>query len=318
MIDSKVIIIGGGPAGSTCAWKLNQSGISTIVLDKSVFPRPKTCAGWVPPRVLKDLCMEMGAYPHGISTFRRLNYHFWGHKIPVRTLQHSIRRYEFDNWLLKRSGARVVQHKARHICTNGGRYVIDDSFRCEYLVGAGGTNCIVYRTLFQSANPRTAADKLVALEEEFPYDVTDTECRLWFFDHGLPGYAWYVPKANGYVNVGVGGKYLKLKQRGQTIFDHWDRLVQKLETIGLITDRQFNPKGCAYYLGGKQNRVHVNKAMIIGDAAGLATLDMGEGIGPAVKSGIRAAEAIMQGHRYSTRGIARFSLRDILLPCRAL
>jgi flavin-dependent dehydrogenase len=314
MIDSKVIIIGGGPAGSTCAWKLNQSDISTIVLDKSVFPRPKTCAGWLPPVVLKDLCVEMDTYPHGISTFRRLNYHFWGYKIPVRTRQHSIRRYEFDNWLLRRSGARVVHHKARHIHTKGGRYVIDDSFRCEYLVGAGGTNCIVYRTLFQSANPRIAADKLVALEEEFPYKVNDKECHLWFFDDKLPGYAWYVPKANGYVNVGVGGKYLKLKQRGQRIFDHWDRLVQKLEALGLVQGRQYNPRGCAYYLRRRQDVVHMDKTMIVGDAAGLATTDMGEGIGPAVKSGILAADAITKGHRYSTRGIERFSLRNILMP----
>jgi len=314
MIDSKVIIIGGGPAGSTCAWKLKQSGISVIVLDKSIFPRPKTCAGWVTPSVLKDLHMGPDTYSYGMSTFRRLNYHFWSHKIPVRSRQYSIRRYEFDSWLIERSGARVIHHNARHIRRKDDQYIIDDTFRCEYLVGAGGTDCRVFRIFFKPARPRNETHKIVALEEEFPYSVIDKECHLWFFDKKLPGYAWYVPKANGYLNVGVGGKYLKLRQRGQRIVDHWNRLVQKLEALGLVQGRQYNPKGCTYFTRGRQDVVHIDKAMIVGDAAGLATVDMGEGIGPAVRSGILAADAIIKGHCYSTQSIGRFSLRDILMP----
>ncbi len=45
----------------------------------------------------------------------------------------------------------------------------------------------------------------MAQEEEFQYDLTDTRCKLWFFQNKLPGYAWYVPKEDGYVNVGLGG-----------------------------------------------------------------------------------------------------------------
>jgi len=46
----------------------------------------------------------------------------------------------------------------------------------------------------------------VPQEEEFRYDHTNQDCQLWFLENHLPGYSWYVPKANGYVNVGVGGK----------------------------------------------------------------------------------------------------------------
>jgi len=41
----------------------------------------------------------------------------------------------------------------------------------------------------------------------------------------------------------------------------------------------------------------------VGDALGLATLDMGEGIGPAVRSGQLAAEAIIHGTEYSVASI---------------
>ena len=52
---------------------------------------------------------------------------------------------------------------------------------------------------------------------------------------------------------------------------------------------------------------------LTGDAAGLATKDMGEGIGPAVASGIRAAESINSGRPYSVDSIGRYSLPGMLL-----
>ena len=313
MIDTKVIIVGGGPAGSTCAWKLKQSNIPVILLDKKPFPRPKICAGWITPGVLADLHIRKGEYPHHMLVFRRLNYHIYGHKIPVRTKQFSIRRFEFDNWLIQRSGVKAIEHNVKQIRKEGRHYVIDDIYRCEYLVGAGGTNCRVYRTFFRPVNPRKEVNKIIALEEEFPYEYSDGECHLWFFDNRLPGYAWYVTKGNGYLNIGIGGKYLKMKQRGQDIFEHWDFLVAKLDGLGLVHHRRFQPKGCSYFLRNKRETVQIDHAFVIGDAASLATIDMGEGIGAAVRSGILAARAIVTGQLYSTQTIDKYSLKNILL-----
>ncbi len=313
MIDSKVIIVGGGPAGSTCAWKLKQANQPVIVLDKKTFPRPKTCAGWITPEVLADLNIRKGDYPYPILEFRRLNFHFYGRRIPVRTRQYSIRRFELDDWLINRSGVEVIQHNVRRIWKEGRHYIIDGLYRCEFLVGAGGTTCCVYRTFFKPPHPRRKANKIITLEDEFPYNYDDDQCYLWFFDHQLPGYAWYVPKGNGHLNVGIGGKHLRMKERGQTIFEHWDRLITKLADLGLVRNHRFRPKGCSYYLRDKQGIVQIDRAFIIGDAAGLATLDMGEGIGAAVHSGILAAQAIVTGQKYSTQSINRFSLKSILL-----
>jgi menaquinone-9 beta-reductase len=43
------LIVGGGPAGSTCAWQLRQAGLDVVVIDKTRFPRDKVCAGWITP-----------------------------------------------------------------------------------------------------------------------------------------------------------------------------------------------------------------------------------------------------------------------------
>ena len=51
-----------------------------------------------------------------------------------------------------------------------------------------------------------------------------------------------------------------------------------------------------------------DNALIAGDAVGLATLDMGEGIGPAIQSGMLAAEAILHDSDYDISSIPRVSL----------
>ncbi|HCR47326.1 MAG TPA: NAD(P)/FAD-dependent oxidoreductase, partial [Marinobacter hydrocarbonoclasticus] len=44
-----IIIVGAGPAGSTLARALEDSGKRVLIIDKQAFPRDKTCAGWVTP-----------------------------------------------------------------------------------------------------------------------------------------------------------------------------------------------------------------------------------------------------------------------------
>ena len=232
--------------------------------------------------------------------------------MPLPTRQYSIRRYEFDHWLMKRSGAEFRQHKVQSIRSENGYYIIDDTYRCKYLVGAGGTNCPVYRTLFRPQNPREEAKRISTMELEFPYQYSDSSCYLWFFDHDLPGYSWYVPKGNNHLNIGIGGKFQDLRARGQTIRQHWEWFVEKLRRLRLVENIPTPVKGYNYYLRQRLPMPHIGNAFLIGDAAGLATIDMGEGIGPAIHSGLLAARAILNGELYSPRKIPRYSLWDLL------
>src|SRR5213082_1917521 len=76
MRSCEVLIVGGGPAGSTAAWKLRRAGADVLVLDRERFPRLKLCAGWITPEVVRDLDMDLQAYPHRLLTFPRLRVHF--------------------------------------------------------------------------------------------------------------------------------------------------------------------------------------------------------------------------------------------------
>lgn len=60
-----MIIVGAGPAGSTLARAVENSGKRVLIIDKHAFPRDKTCAGWVTPAVMTSLGINPDEYAAG-------------------------------------------------------------------------------------------------------------------------------------------------------------------------------------------------------------------------------------------------------------
>ena len=75
---------------------------------------------------------------------------------------------------------------------------------------------------------------------------------------------------------------------------------------------KLNAKGHVYYIRHQTPRLQIDNAYLTGDAAGLATVDMGEGIGAAVQSGLRAADAIIDQTPYRMPVSARYSWPGII------
>jgi menaquinone-9 beta-reductase len=312
MKQTDVLIVGGGPDNAACAWRLKQHNMDCVILDHADFPRFKPCAGWITPEVLRDLQFDASEYPFGLTSFSRFDIQIHGIPLRLRTKQYSIRRYEFDHWLLQRSRVEVCNHRVKEIVQEGDRFVIDGLYAARYLVGAGGTHCPVYHTLFKPYQTSPKKSLIVAQEEEFRYVDADGRCRLWFFENKLPGYSWYVPKENGYVNIGVGGSAAQLKANRDSLKNHWNLLVKRLEADGLVRDHRFKPSGHSYYLREKSLELQRGHAYLVGDALGLATRDMGEGIGPAIQSGLLAADAIAKGDIYRVDSIPKYSLPSLV------
>ena len=149
-----VLIVGGGPAGSSLAWGLRDSGLRVMVLDKQSFPRNKVCAGWITPAVLESLKLDKEQY-RARNTMQPIH----GFRIScmngkqVATTQHEqplsfgIRRLEFDHYLLQRCGADVVSEPLADLTHTGKGWIINGSYQASLLVGAGGHFCPVARHL---------------------------------------------------------------------------------------------------------------------------------------------------------------------------
>ncbi len=312
MICSDVIIVGGGPAGSACAERLKDSGMDVRILDTQVFPRKKLCAGWISPDVFPDLGCSPDDYPHALTRIDRIHFHVFGIPLPVKTRQYAVRRIEFDHWLIRKAGVPVHTHRVKTIHKDRSRYIIDDRFECRYLVGAGGTHCPVRRTFMAHAPSRPENARITAVEKEFPGPQRIRDCHIWYLENGLPGYAWYLPKKDGWINIGVGGKQHRLAARKTTITQHWRYLVLHLIKKGFLDEDPGDPAGHTYYLRHTPLESLPENVFVAGDAAGLSTLDMGEGIHAAVQSGRAAAKAIVDNSPLQLNHIARFSLPGLL------
>ena len=312
MIYSDVIIVGGGPAGSTCAAHLKKNGVDAKILDKQVFPRKKLCAGWISPDVFNALECTPEIYPFPLTRIPKIHFHLFGIPLPVKTHQYAIRRIEFDHWLIQRAGVPVHTHTVKKIQKDRSGYVIDDRFECQYLVGAGGTHCPVRRAFMEPLPSRPDTARIAAVEKEFLSWPRVRECHIWYLEQKLPGYAWYLPKQGGWINIGIGGKQHRLAARGTTIMDHWRKFVVRLVKQGFLDQSPGDPAGHTYYLRHAPETPLPDNVCVIGDAAGLSTLDMGEGIHAAVQSGLAAADAIISSRPMQVNHISHFSLPSLV------
>lgn len=292
-----VLIVGGGPAGSTCARALQRMGVDAVVIDKAVFPRDKVCAGWITPQVVTLLGIDPGEYGRGrtcqpITGFRVGK--IGGADVTVdygRPVSYGIRRFEFDHYLLERCGARLRLGEA--VCEVeriGRRWMINSRFSAPMLVAAGGHFCPVARRL---GGPRHAP-VVAAQEIEFPLDARQhSACRVepevpeLYFCGDLTGYGWCFRKG-GFLNVGLGREDDNQLGKQAAAFCDW------LKQRGRIpADAPTRLHGHAYYLYRHSPRTLVDDNLLaIGDAAGLASEQSGEGIRMAVESGELAARVI--------------------------
>src|SRR5437763_81938 len=103
--DYDVLIVGGGPAGSTCARQLTAAGAKVAIFDRAEFPRVKLCAGWLSPQFWEVTELAPSDYDRGLWEWHTAHVYYRGKDHAVPCHGWFIRRYELDDFLLRRSGA---------------------------------------------------------------------------------------------------------------------------------------------------------------------------------------------------------------------
>lgn len=295
MIDCDALVVGGGPAGSTCARLLRLAGWNVVLIDRAEFPRDKVCGGWLTPEVFALLDLDPAEYRGSGLTLQEITGFRTGLlgarliDTPYRrVVSYAIRRCEFDHFLLERAGVRVRQAMPLHsLARTGDWWIANDEIRARIVIGAGGHFCPVARRL----RAGTELVPVVAKEAEFHLagasTTVDAEVPELFFCRDLEGYAWCVRKGE-YLNVGIG-------RRSSAQFNaHVDAFIDFLERTGRAPRaRGQRWRGHAYLAAGVRHPVVGDRLLLVGDAAGLAYPESGEGIKPAIESGVLAARTLI-------------------------
>jgi flavin-dependent dehydrogenase len=207
-------------------------------------------------------------------------------------VSYGIRRYEFDDYLLKRCGARVLQGVAfENMERQGGRWVVNGDMETKLVVGAGGHFCPVAKQLGASVG---SEEIVVAQEAEFEMNARQqSACSIkpeipeLYFCADMRGYGWCFRKGN-VLNVGLG----RLDRR--SLSGHVAEFLEFLKRTGKVAfELPASILGHAYLIFSKTTRTLVDDGvMLIGDSAGLAYSQSGEGIRPAIESGLLAAQVV--------------------------
>ncbi len=328
-LDIGVLIIGAGPAGAGVSFFLSKFKIPHIVVEREVFPRDKVCGdacsgkttsviGKANPEWLEELYRNRTQYlpswgvkfaaPNGKSLSIPFN--------PKRTKTTKAPgfiapRLTFDNFLFEKmqspyctiyQGAQVKSiynapdKVTVHVLHEGVDYMI----ATDILVGADGDKSIVRKKyIVENEVSKTAAVGLRSYYEGVTGMSRENYIELHFLPEILPGYLWIFPMGNGMANVGVGMLSEVVRKRKMNLRDEMmyaiknnPHIAPRFEEAKLV-DKVY---GWGLPLAAKKKKpISGDNFLLVGDAACLIDPFTGEGIGNALFSGMKAAEAIRRG-----------------------
>ena len=288
-----LIIVGAGPAGATLAYELAKEGIGVLVLEKERLPRYKCCAGGVTSKTAKLLDFDISEVAEDAVckvsfTFNLANSYLGQCPQP---LIYTIMRDAFDYFLAQKArqlGATFMDgQKVTRVQFSGDRVetsTADNIFRSRFLVGADGAYSVVARELDMKRSIEFNAGieaEIIVPEEELARWKSRAQIDLGCIPGG---YAWIFPKRN-HLSVGVG--CLGSKSR------HLSQYYQKfLDSLGMGSYTIARSSSHLIPTCTKGRLVWQDKALLLGDAAGLADPLTGEGIYNAIRSAQLAAPVI--------------------------
>lgn len=311
-----VVIVGAGPAGSSLAHFLARQGRDVLLIDKSPFPRDKTCGDGLTPRALAvlrtlgllDLVAAAGWRINGIHLFTPDGLPVSA-PIPSRgALPRFIvvlPRYQLDDLLRRQALAAGAAYRDRvealDVLRDGDRIVGVQArsaagpleLRARYTVLATGASVALLERANLLAGPPLFGRAARAYYEGLGQVSDYIEFHLESVP--LPGYGWVFPISARAANVGAG----YFVSRGQPPLRNSPRQV--LDTFlanplmaGRVAGATINGpvKGYPLRFDFPTARLAFPGLLLVGEAAGLVNPLTGEGIDYALESAQVAAEAL--------------------------
>lgn len=323
----RVIVIGGGPGGSTVSTLIAQQGHSVRLYEREKFPRfhigesliPETY--WVLQR-LNMLPKMKGSHfvkkysVQFVSASGRLSepFYFVEHKPHECSQTWQVRRSEFDSTMLDnarehgvdvRQGVRVLE-----VLFDGDRAVgvktLDEQGReetvhADVVVDASGQSSMIMSRLgIREWDPILKKAALWTYWEGAYRDVgRDEGATIVLQTQGKNGWFWYIPLHDNILSVGVVAGYDYLfKNRPDK--DHETIYFEEVERCPAVKQRIAPAKQVTQFYAAKEYSYRSKTAagngwVLVGDAFGFLDPLYSSGVLLALKSGQMAADAVCEG-----------------------
>lgn len=290
MERTTVLIVGAGPAGSTCGLLLRKKNIDCMLIDRAVFPREKICGGGLTPRSYQLLSRLLPEFDYDYNEVKRLRLLFEGKQIFDLQMSQEIRivkRLDFDAQLLeeyKKNGGLFINDALTDIEERDGQVIATlksgRQVACVYLVGADGANSRVRKYLAPQSNHGQ-----LWMEQYAPKSPANA-IVINVSNHYNQGYYYLFPNES-YDAQGFGGR--------DTTPQSFREVLNDMNCPDLKAKGAYIPDSIDYPLH--------DRIILIGDAGGFPNRLSAEGIYYAFLTASHAAEAIGAGRPF--REVAR-------------
>jgi len=321
-IESEVVVIGGGPAGSSAAAVLAERGRSVTVLEKSRFPRYHVGESlmpycWYPLNRLGviDAIEEAGfVHKHSVQFVKpdgslSAPFYFKQHKDHPSSVTWQVYRSEFDKILLNNAaqkGAKVhLRTQARELIEEDGRVVgvkalgpDGEAFdvRASMVIDASGRDSFAQsRRGWRVRDPELSKISVWTYYKSAKRDPGDDEGATTVAYLPEKGWFWYIPLKGDVVSVGVVADREYLYRDGvkdpQTVFN---REIERNEWIKdhLSVGRQVGKFWVTGDYSYRSKHCADDGLLLIGDAFAFLDPVFSSGVFLALKSGELGADAV--------------------------
>jgi geranylgeranyl reductase family protein len=292
-----VAIVGSGPAGASAAIELARNGVKVCLVEKEAHPRYKVCGGGLLARAVSLLPVPIEAVVE--QPCHRVEMRFAGKGVSFtarrpKPIIYMVMRADLDALLMdeaKKCGVEVFENtQGMDVLQESGRvtlYTDREPITSRFLIGADGVSSVVAQKcgwpLNREAIPAMECEVMVAPATLERFSGTGR----FDLDHPSRGYSWVFPKKK-HLSVGV----LSMTQSGAGLREH---LREYLELLEIESTPPLKLRGAMIPVKPRPGAPAKGRVLLVGDAAGLAEPVCAEGITNALRSGLFAAKAIMEG-----------------------
>ena len=309
-LDTEVVVVGGGPAGSAMSMQLAALGHDVTLLDKARFPRHKACSEYVNPGavpLLEQLGVLDDVMAAGADRMEAMLVHapsgqrFAANYARAEPGQAAlgISRYRLDHLLLeaaKAAGATIIERAhVRTLLREGARVVgveasIDgarEEIRAALVIGADGHHSVVSRELGLDARvPFLRKTGLVA-----HYRGVSGLDRFGEMHVGHGVYGGLALLEDGLVNLTFVSPARRVERRDGSIEDYFAASIDAIPEIARKLEgatREGKLRGVGN-MAHRARRTSGDGFLLVGDAASFLDPFTGEGIHDALKGSVLAA-----------------------------